>query len=55
MFDRLAAIYERQTKEALKRLATLFEPLVILALGVVIGIMILSILTALTSMQTMGI
>ncbi len=55
MFDRLAAIYERQTKEALKRLATLFEPLVILALGIVIGIMILSILTALTSIQTMGI
>lgn len=55
MFNRLAEIYERQTRESLKRFAALFEPLVILGLGIVVGIVILSILTALTSIQTMGI
>ncbi len=55
MFERLAEIYERRTSESLKRFTALFEPLVILALGVVVGIMILSILTALTSIQRMGL
>lgn len=55
MFDRLADIYARQTRETLKRFTALFEPLVILVLGGVIGTMILSILLALTSVQSMGL
>ncbi len=55
MFDRLADIYARQTRETLKRFTALFEPLVILVLGGVIGAMILSILLALTSVQRMGL
>lgn len=55
MFERLAEIYEQRTRETLKRFTALFEPLVILALGIVVGIMILSILTALTSIQRMGL
>ena len=55
MFERLAAIYDRQTRESLKRFTALFEPLVILALGILVGIMILSILAAITSVQRMGL
>lgn len=55
MFDRLADIYARQTRETLKRFTALFEPLVILVLGGVIGAVILSILLALTSVQRMGL
>lgn len=55
MFGRLAGIYEVQTGEALKRFTTLFEPFVILFLGTVIGVMILGLLTALTSLQATGI
>ena len=55
MFERLAETYDRQTRESLKRFTALFEPLVILALGILVGIMILSILTAITSVQRMGL
>ena len=55
MFDQLAGIYERQTRESLKRFAALLEPLVILCLGCLIGAMILGILVALTSIQRMGL
>lgn len=55
MFERLAEIFERRTRETLKRFAALFEPLVILALGIAVGFMILGILTALASIQRMGL
>lgn len=55
MAERLAEIYERKTRESLRRFAALFEPLVILLLGVIVGSMILSILAALTSLQRMGL
>ena len=55
VFERLAGIYERKTRESLKRFTVLFEPLVILGLGIVVGIMILSILMALTSIQARGL
>lgn len=55
MFERLAEIYERRTRESLKRFTALFEPLVILALGIVVGFMVLGILAALASIQRMGL
>ena len=55
MAERLAEIYESKTRESMKRFAAVFEPLVILLLGVIVGSMILSILAALTSLQRMGL
>ncbi len=51
MFARMADIYEKDTREAIKRFTTLFEPLVILFMGVVVGAMILSIMLAITSIN----
>ena len=55
MAERLAEIYERKTATTLKRFTAVFEPLVILFLGVIVGSMILSIMAALTSLQGMGL
>lgn len=55
MFDRLAAIYERQTREAVKRFTALLEPAVILILGCVIATMVVMTLLALSSIQRMGL
>jgi general secretion pathway protein F len=51
MFSRMAEIYEKDTRDAIKRFTTLFEPLVILFMGVVVGAMILSIMLAITSIN----
>ena len=55
MFQQVATIYERQTREALKRFNTLLEPLVILILGGLIAIMVFGTLLALSSVQRMGL
>jgi len=55
MFARMADIYEKDTREAVKRFTSLFEPLVILFMGVVVGAMILSIMLAITSINQMAI
>src|SRR5712692_6107478 len=51
MFARMAEIYEKDTREAIKRFTSLFEPLVILFMGVLVGAMILSIMLAITSIN----
>lgn len=51
MFLRLAGIYENQTREAISRFTTLFEPLIILAAGLAVGAIIFSMLIAITSMN----
>ena len=51
MFSRMADIYEKDTRDAIKRFTALFEPLVILFMGVVVGAMILSIMLAITSIN----
>ncbi len=51
MFHKMGDIYETDTKTAIKRFTTLFEPLVILFMGVVIGALILSLLVAITSIN----
>ena len=54
MFARMADIYEKDTKEAIKRFTALFEPAVILVMGVIVGAMILSVMLAITSINQMG-
>jgi general secretion pathway protein F len=51
MFERLANIYENQTRAALRRLTALFEPAVILVMGVAVGAIVLSLLLAITSIN----
>jgi general secretion pathway protein F len=51
MFERLANIYDSQTRTALRRLTALFEPAVILVMGVIVGAIVLSLLIAITSIN----
>ena len=55
MFDRMADIYDKDTREAVKRFTALFEPIVILIMGIVVGAMILSIMLAITSINQIGL
>jgi general secretion pathway protein F len=55
MFARMAAIYEADTRAAIKRFTSLFEPLVILVMGVMIGALILSMLLAITSINEVAV
>ncbi len=55
MFARMADIYENDTRAAIKRFTALFEPLIILVMGVMIGALILSILLAITSINEVAI
>jgi general secretion pathway protein F len=54
MFERMADIYDKDTREAVKRFTALFEPVVILIMGVIVGAMILSIMLAITSVNQLG-
>jgi general secretion pathway protein F len=51
MFNRMAEIYEVDTKASIRRFTSLFEPLVILVMGIVVGTLILSMLIAITSIN----
>ena len=51
MFQRMADIYENDTKVSIRRFTSLFEPLVILVMGIIVGVMILSMLLAITSIN----
>ncbi len=55
MFLRAADIYDADTKTAIKRFTSLFEPLIILVLGVVVGALILSMLLAITSINEVAV
>ncbi len=55
MFGRMAEIYETDTKAAIRRFTALFEPLIILVMGVVIGALILSMLMAITSINDVAV
>jgi general secretion pathway protein F len=55
MFERMADIYEADTKTAVKRFTSLFEPLVILVMGIVVGGLILSMLLAITSINDVAV
>ena len=51
MFQRMADIYDHDTRAAIKRATALFEPLVILTMGVIVGVMVLSMLMAIVSIN----
>jgi general secretion pathway protein F len=55
MFARMAEIYETDTRAAIKRFTALFEPLVILVMGVMVGALILSMLLAITSINEVAV
>lgn len=55
MFARMAEIYETDTRAAVKRFTALFEPLVILVMGVMVGALILSMLLAITSINEVAV
>ncbi len=55
MFGRMADIYESETRTAVRRFTALFEPLVILVMGVVVGALILSMLLAITSINEVAV
>ncbi len=54
MFLRAADIYDADTKAAIKRFTSLFEPLIILVMGVAVGALILSMLLAITGINEMA-
>lgn len=51
MFNRMADIYETETRTAIRRFTSLFEPLIILLMGLVVGTLILSLMLAITSIN----
>ena len=54
MFERMADIYDKDTREAVKRFTSLFEPIVIVFMGIIVGAMVLSIMIAITSVNQVG-
>jgi general secretion pathway protein F len=54
MFVRAAEIYDAETRASIKRFTSLFEPLVILVMGVCVGALILSMLMAITGINEMA-
>jgi general secretion pathway protein F len=55
MFARTADIYDNDTRAAIRRLTSLFEPLVILGMGIIVGTLILSMLLAITSINDVAV
>jgi len=51
MFHRMADVYDADTRAAIRRFTSLFEPLIILVMGILIGTLILSMLLAITSIN----
>ena len=51
VFERLANIYDRETEVAIKRATALFEPALILSMGLMVGVIVLSLLMAITSIN----
>jgi general secretion pathway protein F len=51
MFEKLADTYDNETRVALRRLTALFEPVVILTMGLMVGAIVLSLLLAITSIN----
>jgi general secretion pathway protein F len=55
MFERMADIYEADTRAAIRRFTALFEPMIILVMGIFIGALILSMLLAITSINEVAV
>lgn len=55
MFAKMADIYENDTRSSIKRFTSLFEPLIILIMGIIVGALILSMLLAITSINDVAV
>ncbi|MCF8039383.1 MAG: type II secretion system F family protein [Desulfohalobiaceae bacterium] len=55
MLEKVAEIYETETKGSIKKLTSLFEPVIILVMGCVIGLMVISIFMAIFSVNTLAV
>jgi len=55
MFARMADIYEEETRSSIKRFTSVFEPLVILVMGLIVGGLVLSMLIAITSINDVAL
>ena len=55
MLSSLANLYEENSKNRMKKLLALIEPLAILLIGTSIGVIILGIILAITSVNDMAI
>jgi general secretion pathway protein F len=55
MFARMADIYENDTRASIKRFTAIFEPIVILVMGILVGALILSMLIAITSINDVAV
>jgi general secretion pathway protein F len=55
MFQRMADIYDAETRTAIRRFTSLFEPLIILVMGLLIGTLILSLMMAITSINDVAV
>jgi general secretion pathway protein F len=55
MFSRMADIYEADTRTAIKQFTAIFEPLMILVMGIIVGSLILSMLLAISSINDVAI
>jgi general secretion pathway protein F len=55
MFSRMADIYETDTRSAIKRFTAVFEPIVILLMGIMLGGLILSMLLAIMSINDVAV
>jgi general secretion pathway protein F len=55
MFARMADIYEADTRSAIKRFTAIFEPMVILIMGILVGALILSMLLAITGINELAV
>jgi general secretion pathway protein F len=55
MFARMADIYEEETRASIKRFTSIFEPVVILVMGIIVGGLVLSMLIAISSINDVAI
>jgi len=51
----MADIYEGETRTAIRRFTTIFEPVIILIMGIMIGSLILSLMLAITGINDIAI
>ena len=55
MFNRMADIYDNETRAAIRRFTSLFEPLIILVMGLIVGTLILSLMLAITGINDVAV
>jgi len=55
MLEKVGDMYDRDLRRAIKSFTSIFEPAVILVMGLVIGVMVVSMLMAVFSLNEMGI